>query len=173
MNAIALRTSSKKRDNKGFSLVELIIVIAIMAVLTAILAPQLLRYVERSRQAKDATTLDEVQRAISIALADEGTWTAIASTTGTFTATYRNGTGAGATATLTFTGGADAANNAFAAEVHRTLGGSNSTNVVSGLPMLVSRARLNGNTTVTPQNPAGAVVFTITLTDGNVNVRYV
>jgi len=36
----------KKRNNKGFSLIELVIVITIMVILTALLAPQLLRYVE-------------------------------------------------------------------------------------------------------------------------------
>ena len=37
----------KKMDNKGFSLVELIIVIAIMVILVAVLAPQYLKYVEK------------------------------------------------------------------------------------------------------------------------------
>ena len=36
----------KKNNNKGFSLVELIVVIAIMAVLMVVLAPAMLRYVE-------------------------------------------------------------------------------------------------------------------------------
>lgn len=40
-------------NNKGFSLVELIIVIAIMAILIVVLAPQYLRYVERSRNSTD------------------------------------------------------------------------------------------------------------------------
>ena len=34
-----------KNENKGFSLVELIVVIAIMAVMVAVLAPALLGYV--------------------------------------------------------------------------------------------------------------------------------
>ncbi|MCM1143504.1 MAG: prepilin-type N-terminal cleavage/methylation domain-containing protein, partial [Lachnoclostridium sp.] len=37
----------KEMNNKGFSLVELIIVIAIMVILVAVLAPQYLRYVEK------------------------------------------------------------------------------------------------------------------------------
>lgn len=60
-----------KRRNRGFSLVELIIVIAIMAVLTATLAPQLLRYVERSRFAKDNANIDEMERAVALAITDE------------------------------------------------------------------------------------------------------
>ena len=54
---------SRSKNNKGFSLIELIIVITIMAILTAVLTPQLLRYVEQSRQAKDRTIIDEVLKA--------------------------------------------------------------------------------------------------------------
>ncbi len=60
-----------KKNNKGFSLVELIIVIAIMAVLMAVLAPQFLRYVERSRLQSDNTTLGEIANACKIAATDE------------------------------------------------------------------------------------------------------
>ena len=42
-----------KENNKGFSLVELIIVIAIMAVLVGVLAPQFIKYVESSKQSTD------------------------------------------------------------------------------------------------------------------------
>lgn len=52
---------TNKKDNRGFSLVELIVVIAIMVVLVAVLAPVFTRYVERSRRATD------IQNANSIA----------------------------------------------------------------------------------------------------------
>ena len=42
-----------KKDNKGFSLVELIIVIAIMAILVGIVGSQVLPYLTKSREAKD------------------------------------------------------------------------------------------------------------------------
>ncbi|HAL02696.1 MAG TPA: hypothetical protein DCP07_05005, partial [Lachnospiraceae bacterium] len=35
------------KNNKGFSLVELIIVIAIMAILVGVMAPQLIKYIEK------------------------------------------------------------------------------------------------------------------------------
>ncbi len=60
----------KSLGNKGFYLVELIIVIAIMAILVGVLAPQLIKYVERSRQAKDRNAVDAVHTAITTALLD-------------------------------------------------------------------------------------------------------
>ena len=57
---------NKKNDNKGFSLVELIIVIAIMAILVGVLAPQFIKYVERSRQSADLQTVQELRTAIEV-----------------------------------------------------------------------------------------------------------
>ena len=54
-----------------FSLVELIVVIAIMAVMTSVLAPALLKYVEESRAQKDNSAMNEVTHAIKLALANE------------------------------------------------------------------------------------------------------
>lgn len=56
--------------NKGFSLVELIVVVAIMAVLVGILAPAYLSYVEKTRRGTDENAGEEIRHAIEIAAAD-------------------------------------------------------------------------------------------------------
>ena len=61
-----------KGKHKGFSLVELIIVIAIMLVLVGILAPQFIRYVHRARIAADMASAEELAEAIRVMLADGG-----------------------------------------------------------------------------------------------------
>lgn len=58
------------KNNKGFSLVELIIVIAIMAVLIGVLAPQYLRYVEKSKKQADISAVSEVYNCLKVAYSD-------------------------------------------------------------------------------------------------------
>lgn len=48
-----------KKNNKGFSMVELIIVIAIMAILVGIVAANVVPYLEKSRKAKDQQILGQ------------------------------------------------------------------------------------------------------------------
>lgn len=68
------RKEQKQMGNKGFSLVELIVVIAIMAVLVAVLAPQFTRYVDKSRQSNDATTVAGIVNAVQAGIADVTTY---------------------------------------------------------------------------------------------------
>ncbi len=57
-------------DNKGFSLVELIIVIAIMAILVGVMAPQLIKYIEKTNVSSDTQLLDTVHEAMIVAMSD-------------------------------------------------------------------------------------------------------
>lgn len=66
-----MKREQKSLTNKGFSLVELIIVVAIMAVLIGVLAPQYLRYVEKTKLQKDNSAIAEVANVIKIAGAEE------------------------------------------------------------------------------------------------------
>lgn len=60
----------ERMNDKGFSLVELIIVIAIMAILLVVLAPQYLKYVERSRNSTDLQNATEIVTALQIYAGD-------------------------------------------------------------------------------------------------------
>lgn len=59
-----------QKDNKGFSLVELIVVVAIMAVLMGILVPTLVKNVEKSKKQKDASAIEEIRTTMVTNLAD-------------------------------------------------------------------------------------------------------
>lgn len=63
----------KTTNNKGFSLIELIIVIAIMAVLVAIIAPNLTKYLGSSKTKTDDKNLDEVKQQVLNAISDAQT----------------------------------------------------------------------------------------------------
>ena len=58
-----------KKNNKGFSLVELIIVIAIMAVLIGLLAPQYLKFVKQSKISADVSNAQSLATAVNVAFA--------------------------------------------------------------------------------------------------------
>lgn len=60
------------KNQKGFSLVELIIVIAIMAVLVGVLAPAFLRYVEKSRKSADVSAIDSIMSAMEACAIEPG-----------------------------------------------------------------------------------------------------
>ena len=57
-----------KKNNKGFSLVELIVVVLIMAIIAVSLAPQVMKWVDRSRQANDASNYDALVAAAQLSV---------------------------------------------------------------------------------------------------------
>ena len=61
----------KKMNNKGFSLVELIVVVLIMAIIAVALAPQVMRWVENSRKSNDIETYNSLVGAINTAGTNE------------------------------------------------------------------------------------------------------
>ena len=87
-----MNKKQKNLTNKGFSLVELIIVIAIMAVLVGVLAPQYITYVEKSRVSADAQQVEEFTGAMTVLASDVDvtldstkTYTVTSDTTGKIT----------------------------------------------------------------------------------------
>lgn len=66
-----MKREQKSLTNKGFSLVELIIVVAIMAVLIGVLAPQYLRYVEKTRLQRDNTAIADFANVLKISATEE------------------------------------------------------------------------------------------------------
>lgn len=85
----------KKNNNKGFSLVELIVVVLIMGIIAVALAPQVMKWVDKARTNSDKNTAKDLKSSINTAIADHigagGTVTAVS------TATALNSTTTGAT----------------------------------------------------------------------------
>ena len=65
----------KKMNNKGFSLVELIVVVLIMAIIAVALAPQVIKWVNNSRLSADRQTYDDLISQIQIAMTDKNVQT--------------------------------------------------------------------------------------------------
>lgn len=64
----------RENEEKGFSLVELIIVMAIMAILVGVVASQVIPYMEKSRQSKDQQQLSNLATTMVSAIAQDGSF---------------------------------------------------------------------------------------------------
>lgn len=91
------KLDSVRKNKKGFSLVELIIVIAIMVALIAVMAPQFVRYVQQSRE---ATLQQAAEETLAVAKAEY----ALGKLTGTGTITVQATGGNGPVAIAVATG---------------------------------------------------------------------
>lgn len=58
------------KNNKGFSLVELLIVIAIMAIAVGLMAPQLLKYIEKTNVSSDIQLADTIRTGVTTSIVD-------------------------------------------------------------------------------------------------------
>ena len=85
----------KLKNKKGFTLVELIVVIAIIAILAAVLIPVIGNYVGEANDSANQQTMKEIENAISIEISEMGN---------------AGGMLDGATGTLTITPGANGTN---------------------------------------------------------------
>lgn len=103
-----------KKNNKGFSLVELIIVIAIMAILAGALAPALIKYINKSRRSADISNADTIRSACQTALSNPAAFDACANAESNGVATF--------TSTALGQGGTD-----FTDETKSILGGTDLT----------------------------------------------
>lgn len=83
------------KNNKGFSLVELIVVVLIMAVIAVALAPQVTKWINRSKQATDRSNYESLIAECQLAMIDaaaltesESTITVTITDSANVTATY-------------------------------------------------------------------------------------
>ncbi len=60
----------KVKSRKGYTLTELIVVVAILGILAAVATPMVLNQVQKSRDAADAASAKSIETAVQLCLAD-------------------------------------------------------------------------------------------------------
>lgn len=76
---------SLKNNNKGFTLIEIVIVIVIIAILAAMLVPSLLKWIDNAKQKSAISAGSSIKTSIESVIADDyANGTAVPSTNTTF-----------------------------------------------------------------------------------------
>lgn len=145
-----------KKNNKGFSLVELIIVIAIMAILAGAIAPALIRYIDKSRKSNDVSSAKTIKTAVETALGNESVYELL--TTGGSIITFTPGVAITSTdsnsqsAVVVKANHTDAINGKSAQEVANTAANEIGTNIGEKVPKLkYKKALKKGDDSTTPE----------------------
>lgn len=60
----------KKKNNKGFSLVELIVVVLILGILAVALAPQVMKWVDTAKTNSDKNKAKDIESSVNVAVAE-------------------------------------------------------------------------------------------------------
>jgi prepilin-type N-terminal cleavage/methylation domain-containing protein len=80
-----------KRNEKGFTLIEVVVVVAVIAILAAVLTPYITKYIDDSRVAKARNEVQVIAAAVTNAYKDLGRWpnrnTAVTDYDGLYTGT--------------------------------------------------------------------------------------
>ncbi len=71
------REKIMKKNNSGFSLVELIVVVLIMAIIAVALAPQIVKWIENSRIANDIQTRNTLKSDCELALTEQAAFNVV------------------------------------------------------------------------------------------------
>ncbi|MCR5216511.1 MAG: type II secretion system GspH family protein [Lachnospiraceae bacterium] len=145
------------KNNNGFSLVELIVVIAIMAILVGVLAPSVLGQIDKANVAKDKQACDAVLTAFATAYADQDVTTGKPSASGAITSviTFAD---SGSQAAVTTSG------STFTDAVRTILGYSNvvwASNTFKGSSQSITFNPVTGKFTLTVTSSAGSTIYTI------------
>jgi len=79
----------RQRDEKGFTLIEVVVVVAVIAILAAVLTPYITKYIDDSKIAKARNEAQVIAAAVTNAYKDLGRWpnrnTAVADYGGLYT----------------------------------------------------------------------------------------